>query len=237
MSMLNKCRTPQQIVQEQIDKWQLACKLAPGGHKAFEPVITISRLPGCNTVDLVRKLAEKLSFDVFDKNLLELVAQNAKLSTSVMQSLDEREVTTTEELVRSLVDSQFYSADKFFHQLMLVIAAIARHGRSVIVGRGAGLMLPPAQSLRVSIIAPLDSRVDNVVAKYGVTPQEARKRVIQRESDRKAYIRKYFNADMTDPLRYDLTINLACQSLDGAVDTIITAWKAKQALLDSGRGK
>ena len=236
--MINKNRTPQQIVQEQVDKWQLACKLSSAGEaKKIEPVITISRLPGCNTVDIAKKLSEKLNFAVFDKNLLDIVAENTQLSASVMHSLDEREVSTAEELVRSLVDTQFYSADKFFHHLMLIISAIARHGSSIIVGRGAGLMLPPAQNLRVSVIAPLELRVSNVVAKYGVSEQEARRRVIQRESDRKAYVRKYFNADMTDPLRYDLTINLACQSIDGTVETVIAAWKAKQALLNPTRGK
>ena len=228
--MANTNRSIQQIIQEQVNKWELACKLSAGkSRQEYDPVITISRLPGCNTVDIARKLSEKLGFDVFDKNLLDMVAANAQLSTSVMASLDEREVSIAEELVKSLVDNRYYSADKFFHHLLLVIAAIAQHGRSIIVGRGAGFIIPATQNLRVSIIAPQDTRVDNVVHKYGVSCDEARRRVIQRESDRKAYIRKHFNADMDDPLRYDLTINLANQSTDAVAETIIAAWKAKKA--------
>ncbi|NLO91811.1 MAG: cytidylate kinase-like family protein [Elusimicrobia bacterium] len=223
-------RSIQQIIQEQVKKWELACKLADGkGAQAYDPVITISRQPGCNTVDIAKKLSEKLGFDVFDKNLLDMVAENTQLGTSVMASLDEREVSIAEELVKSLVDNRYYSAYKFFHHLLMAIAAIAQHGHSVIVGRGAGFILPPAQNLRVSIIAPLDARVDNVVRKYGVSREDARRRVIQRESDRQAYIRKHFNADMLDPMRYDLTINLAAQGVDAAVDTIISAWRARKA--------
>ena len=43
------------------------------------------------------------------------------------------------------------------------------------------------------------------------------------ESDRRAFIRKYFNANITDPTNYDLTINTAVLSVDDAVKVISSA--------------
>jgi cytidylate kinase len=52
---------------------------------------------------------------------------------------------------------------------------------------------------------------------------EARRRVIRTESDRRAFVRKYFNTDIADPSHYDLIINTGTLSVDNAVDVISAA--------------
>lgn len=49
---------------------------------------------------------------------------------------------------------------------------------------------------------------------------EANRRVIKTESNRKTFIRKYFDADIADPVNYDLVMNTATLSADNAVDMI-----------------
>jgi cytidylate kinase len=56
-----------------------------------------------------------------------------------------------------------------------------------------------------------------------VSTEEAKRRVIQRESRRKAFVRRTFNADISDPIHYDLTINTGKISIDAAVETVIAA--------------
>ena len=58
---------------------------------------------------------------------------------------------------------------------------------------------------------------------FDLSEQDARRRVIKTESDRKAFIRKYFNADIADPDNYDLTINTKNMSVDNAADVIAAA--------------
>ena len=48
---------------------------------------------------------------------------------------------------------------------------------------------------------------------------EARKRINRTSAERKAFVRKYFNADITAPINYDLLINMDYISINGAVAT------------------
>ena len=43
------------------------------------------------------------------------------------------------------------------------------------------------------------------------------------ESDRRAFIRKYFNADIEDATNYDLVINTATLNVDDAVNVVSSA--------------
>jgi cytidylate kinase len=47
--------------------------------------------------------------------------------------------------------------------------------------------------------------------------------VLRTESDRRAFIRKYFNADIEDPTNYDLVINTATLNVDDSVNVISSA--------------
>jgi len=106
---------------------------------------------------------------------------------------------------------------------MDVIGTIGKHGRAVVVGRGANFILPPDQRFRVRITAPRRFRIQNVARKFNISEDEAKRRVIQTESDRKAFIRKYFNADIADPDNYDLTINTENLSVDHAAQVVAAA--------------
>jgi cytidylate kinase len=59
-----------------------------------------------------------------------------------------------------------------------------------------------------------------------VPAEKAKKRVIGRESRRTAFIRKSYNADISDPENYDLTINTGRMSIASAVEAVIAAVKS-----------
>ena len=66
-------------------------------------------------------------------------------------------------------------------------------------------------------------RVQNVANMLGASLEHAKQRVIRRESRRRAFIRHSFNADVRDPLNYDLTINTGQLNTESAVDAVIGA--------------
>jgi cytidylate kinase len=88
------------------------------------------------------------------------------------------------------------------------------------MGRGANFMLPPKGTFRVRIIAHLDLRIQNVAGHFGVTAEKARRRVLRTESDRRAFVRKYFHGDIADPSNYDLVINTGTLSIEASVGAI-----------------
>jgi cytidylate kinase len=57
--------------------------------------------------------------------------------------------------------------------------------------------------------------------------QDAQRRILKTESNRKAFIRKYFHSDIADPDNYDMVINTGNISLREAIDTIANLLRPK----------
>jgi cytidylate kinase len=94
-------------------------------------------------------------------------------------------------------------------------------GRAVIVGRGANFILPPEKRFAIRIIAPEEIRVKNVAFRFGVSLAEAKKRIKNRETKRKTFIKNTFHKDITDVGFYDLILNTARLDLQAAVETAV----------------
>jgi len=69
--------------------------------------------------------------------------------------------------------------------------------------------------------------IGTLVRKYKVTREDARRRIISRESNRIAYIRRYFNTGMLDPLNSEIVLNTELLSIEQLSDIIVAAWNAK----------
>jgi cytidylate kinase len=129
------------------------------------------------------------------------------MSTTVIETLEEERLSGVVDFIALLVRDQYLHPDSYLEHLMRVVGTIGKHGRAVIVGRGANFILPSESRFSVRVVAPLDLRVQNVANMLGVSLEQARQRVVRRESRRRAFIRHSFNVDVMDPLNYSLAIN------------------------------
>jgi cytidylate kinase len=132
------------------------------------------------------------------------------------------------ECVESLFLERYLCGD-YFHHLSRVLMTIAAHGRAVILGRGASLIMKPERCVRVLLVAPFKERLRAVAEHDGLTRPEAERRLTCSESDRRAFIRRYYHADMLDPTHYDLVVNTAGLSRETALAAIQAAWEGKRA--------
>ncbi|UCG06468.1 MAG: cytidylate kinase-like family protein [Desulfobacterales bacterium] len=220
--MKTKSRSIQKIIEEQMRRWQLMRAQKPGEEPGM-PVITISREPGSGGRIVAKRLAEKLELEVFHQEVLHEMAKSAEVSAQLLETLDEKGLSVLEDWISSLVYDRHLWPDQYLHHLMKVIGTIGKHGRAVIVGRGANFILPPDNRFRIRVVAPQKLRIQRVAENFSISEDEAERRVIRTESDRRAFIRKYFNADIADPINYDLVINTGTLSIDNAADIIIAA--------------
>jgi len=221
-----QANTVEKIVAEQVKKWETQTKKR---YKIpIRPVITISRLPGSGVQTLAKKLSEDLKLDLFDNEIVEEIAKSAHISKSVIESLDEQDRNDLDDWIGVLQKKIHLWPDEYLKHLTNVIGTIGAHGHAVIVGRGAGFILPSDVCLRLLLVAPIDVRVSNVKEAYRLTSEEAEKRVIKSEKDRRAFIKKYFKADLSDPTNYDLTINTAHFTVDVASDIIREAFNKRR---------
>lgn len=192
------------LIEKQIRKWEIEQRKKY--KNPIRPVITLSRLPGSLGGDLARKLAADLQIDLYDQQIVEEIARNANVSRKIVESLDEQDRSALDDWISALGEDHMWSYE-YLGQLTKVICAIGTHGYAIIIGRGASYILPKEVSLRVLVVSPLETRVNNVMRKYGVTEAEARRNIMRAEAERRAFIRKYFQADLSEPVNYDLVIN------------------------------
>jgi cytidylate kinase len=216
-----------QFVKQQVKKWesQFSGKNAQADEKS--PVITISMEPGSGGSIMAERIAERFGFDYFHRDIVEKIAKTSKIRSQVINSLEKERLTGIKDFISSLVEDQYIHPDTYLRHLLVVISTIAKHGQAVIVGRGANFILPAEDIFAVRVIAPLKKRIREVALTHRVPIAEAKRRVIQRESRRKAFVRYSFNAEISDPSHYDLTINTGKMSIESAVEAIIGAVMAR----------
>lgn len=217
--MRAKSRSIEQIIEEQVRSWQFAIA-KPKTEAPFRPIVTISREPGSGGNVLGERLAKRLSVELFHQEVIHAMAKSAKVSAQLLETLDEKGLSVLEDWMAYLVDFRHIWPDQYIKHLMKVIGAIGRHGGAILIGRGANFILPPERRFSVRVIAPFDVRVANVVRSHQVSEAEARKRITKTDSQRRAFIRKYFNTSIADPLNYDMVVNTASTSIDGVVEAI-----------------
>jgi cytidylate kinase len=220
--MKTTTRSMERLIEDQMRRWQLMQTEKEVARDVL-PIITISRQPGSGGRIVAQKLAALLNVEVFHQEVLHAMAKRAEVSEQMLATMDERGLSILEDWISSLVYDRHMWPDEYLKHLMNVIGTIGKHGRAVVVGRGANFILPPEQRLRVRITAPRRFRIQNVAREFNLAKSEAKRRVIQTESDRKAFIRKYFNSDIEDPDNYDLVINTETLSLDDASKVIAAA--------------
>jgi cytidylate kinase len=225
--MKTQSRSIELLVNEQLQKWQIQNRERKTEKKKPGPVITISREPGCGGSEIARKLARELNLDLAGQQIIQKVAVSAEMSAKVIASLDEKEVLLRDSWLESLFKIHHLWPGEYLFHLTKVIGTMGIQGNFIIVGRGAQYILPPEDTFRLRFIAPMEFRIANVMKDSESSRGEAEQYIIKTDSDRRAFIRKYFNADVTDPSQYDMTINTGKLGIEGSVESIkaaITVW-------------
>jgi len=198
-------RSVERMVDEQARRWAL--RRAGRGRREHCPVIAVSRQHGSGGELLARRVAERLGYDLFDRELLHRISESSHLSERMLAALDDRARSQLDDWLQSLAIAPYLSPSTYLHHLTRVVGAIAHHGRAVVVGRGAHLILGPGRALRVLTVAPLPHRIRAVARAEGVDEAEARRRVEAVDAERGAFIRRHFHAEPYDPCAFDLVLN------------------------------
>ncbi|MGD8522377.1 MAG: cytidylate kinase-like family protein [Desulfobacterales bacterium] len=210
-----------QFVKAQIKKWEQMYLEEDGKAEARIPVITVSSEPGSGGTVIAQEIARRLDFDYFNRDIVEGIAESAEIRSSVIDTIEKERLSGIEDFIASLIKDHYLYPGIYLQHLLKVVGTIGKHGRAVIVGRGANFILPPDERFAVRVIAPLEIRVQNISHCCKVDVEKAKQRVIRRESKRRAFIRQSFNANITDPHNYDLIINTAKMRIESAVEAVI----------------
>lgn len=209
-----------QFLNEQLSKW------ATRDVSPALPVFTLSMEPGSKGSIIAARIAERLDFDLFNRDIIKEIAQSAQMSTSIIESVEKERLSGIDDFISSLVKRNYLHPDLYLEHLMKVINSIAKHGNAVIVGRGANFILPPENRFSIRVVAPLQVRINNVAELFGTDREEAKSRVMRRQARRMAFVQQAFHQDIADPLNYDMVLNTERLNVDSAAESVIAAAKS-----------
>lgn len=218
--MENQRRALNKIIEEQVKKWQYLKEGQTRKKVSPTMVVTISREAGSGGRLIAEGLAARLGFDLFHQEVVHEMAKDANISLRFMETLDERSLNTLDNWIASLVDERYLWPDQYMQHLMKVIGTIGKHGKSVVVGRGANFILPMDMRTSVRIIAPFDLRKKRVAKAFGLSETEAEKRITLTESRRDAFIRRHFNASISNIYHYDMVLSTENLEIDDGIAAI-----------------
>ncbi|KJS29489.1 MAG: hypothetical protein VR64_20150 [Desulfatitalea sp. BRH_c12] len=211
------------FVENQIKRWQTLSKSDEYKKKGHIPVITLCMEPGSGGCLIAEQIAQRLGFDFFHRDMIHKIAESAHISTTVVESLEKERLSGVQDFIASVIKEQYIHPNIYLEYLMKVVGTIGKHGRAVIVGRGANFIIPPKDRFAVRVIAPLEMRIENVASRFGVFSDIAKRRVLIRDNRRRAFVRQSFNADICDPMHYDMIINTGHLSVAAAVESVLGA--------------
>jgi cytidylate kinase len=195
------------------------------------PAITIAlgRQSGARGTTTARAVGERLGWAVYDRELVEQIAQDTNLRGNLLETVDEKKVSWVREFIESFSTAAVFNDIVYVHRMMETIASLAALGGCVFVGRGIAHILPMETTLRVRLVAPIAWRVAAMSRKLGVSLEEAAAKVAAIDRQRVQFVREHFNRDTTDPSLYDLVLNTERFSVEECVDLIVEAMHRLQA--------
>ena len=212
------------MVARQVKTWELSQRVAGADTSRREgPWITLSRQLGSAGGELAGRLADELGWQVFDRQILQTIAENTHTREAVVSHLDERAIGPLIDYISRLLDPEMPGQAGFLQEMLRVIWGLARQGNAIIVGRGANWFLDPRFGLRVRLVAPFEIRTERIVARETLSRKNAEARIRENDERQSGYVRKVFGRDIDDPLGYDLMLNSGFMDADSTARAVVAA--------------
>ncbi|GAC1472849.1 MAG: hypothetical protein NVSMB9_20590 [Isosphaeraceae bacterium] len=179
---------------------------------SFEPVarfrnVCLSREAGSGAGAIARYISSQLDWRLFDQEILETLAQRMEMSLDEVRVYDELAPSVVQDWILPLREEHYAPQEAYLDQLAKLVEGIGRGGNSVIVGRGAGFLLPREETLLVRIIAPLKVRAERLAERMGVSVRTARRAALDLDRRRNQFERTMYRVNSGEPHNYDLVLD------------------------------
>lgn len=183
-------------------------------------IITIEREYGCGGGIIAKKVADRLGWKLWDQLLTTEIARLSHCHESQVQRREERVDPLYYRLFKSILRGSFegslnlqrlnlLDADTILRVSEKIITRAAERGECVIVGRGSQHFLRDREdTLRVFLYAPTEAKVRRLVSE-GMSQEEAEESVRTVDTERAAFIERYFQLEWPTRSTYHAMLNTA----------------------------
>lgn len=211
----------------------------------MKKIITISREFGSGGQVIGRQVAQELGYDFYDKELIDLTAQESGLSPDF---IEKNEQNLSSAWIYNLLVGTSYAgvstgavgghsvashspviplADQVFNAQRKTILSLAKKSPCVIVGRCADYILSTSEEidqkelLNIFVYADLDDKVRRAIDQYDVPEKEAKKFILQANKRRANHYNTFTENIWGDRKNYDLLINSSTLGLEESAKMIV----------------
>jgi cytidylate kinase len=189
--------------------------------------IAVSREAGSRGQTISKRAGEKLGWPVYSQEVLEYIAQEGAFRQNVTENLSPEAFRWAEEQLQKLLREQTVSQHPSILDLARIVLALGAEGEVVIIGRGAGCLLPRESTLHVRIVAPLEDRIAYMSQWQRMTIAEATEEVRLRDERRAEFLTTHFHRQPSDIYQYDLLLNSSLLGGELCAEIIAQAARAK----------
>ena len=175
-------------------------------------VVTISREYGSGGRYVGKLLSEKLGVKFYDKEIINLISKESGYSKDFIYNNEQSKTNIGGELY-NLDDNLFKYEEK-------VILEVSKNP-CVIVGRCSDYILKNKKNvIKIFLYSDLENKINRGVKYYGLSKEEAKKKINKVNKDREKYHKYFCNQNYKDLNNYDLFINVDKIGIDKTVELI-----------------
>jgi hypothetical protein len=185
--------------------------------------IALSREAGGRGGSIARRVGRKLGWQVVDQELLEFLTQDEQ----AFQELPDPARQWAEERLDQLLRARVLSNEPGVVALARAVLLLGSVGEVVIIGRGAGYILPPAATLHVRVIAPESDRIAYMSQWLRLSADEATEEVRRRDVRRAEFLSAQIGCAADDPNPYDFVLNSSRMGEEASAELIAQAARGK----------
>lgn len=194
-------------------------------------IITITSEYKAGGQRVAKGVADRLGFAFIGDKLVAEVAKQLNISkheaetflkpgsSSVLRYLDRY----TCSIVQKVVDREHGCLDDstYYEKTRKLVEDIYKNENTVILGWGAQCILQKKpDTFHVLLKKDHEKKVSETMETLNCSRKNAEQQIRNDEEEKKAYIKKYFNADWEDPSLYNLILDMENYTTDSAVDLI-----------------
>lgn len=200
------------------------------------PVITLSRLTGCDARQVAAILADALNhrfnttkWKWVDKDIIYAIAKELNTDTQRVENFYKGiELSSISEMIMAF-SGGFVSDLRVKKAIRDVVLSISKEGYIVLVGRGGvSIAHEIADALHIRLIAPFYWRVENVMKKKEMNIETAEKFVVDTDEKRFNLIRAFLDKKpLNIDYLFDATINRCSFSIQETADMILSMYEKK----------
>lgn len=221
-------RNISELVDRQAQRWEKERLANAGNHEG--PTVSIHRFPSSGATEIGKRVAEALDFGFFDKEIVEEIAKEENVRSSLVENLDEHFRTAIERHILDGFSSDSFNESDYLKDLVHVVSHVGHRGNAVIVGRGSAYILPKETTLRVLLTASLEARTAWYAAKANLPAADAGAILEKEEKSRREFLKRDFSVESIEAGDFDICIDTETFGIEGAAALIVEATRRRFSL-------